>query len=176
MTWPSSRASFPTQSRSTRGSPILEKPIGGAVARKGRQQPPAGIEGARDQDQRARAESRDRRQQLLLVLCCQSFRAAHDQRLGSTEQHRRRQVVERAREPLAVVATPHGSDARRSLACREPAPEHRQRALDEEDLLSVQEVRGSQRLPVQGCQRVRASRLGGQTPAGGAQNASTAWR
>src|SRR5262249_6908472 len=152
------------------------KPERGAVACERRQQAPAGIEGARDQDQGARAEPRNRRQHLLLVLRRQGFGPAHDQRLGSAEQHRRRQVVEGGRESLPVVPAPHGAHARRSPGRCEPAAKHRQRALDEEDLLSVQEVCGAQRLPIQGGQRVRAARLTGRTPAGGPQNASTACR
>ena len=160
MSCPRSRASRPTHSRSaariaSRAGSATAPPsrskrgAAAAAARRGRAPPGSG---------RRAADPRDRLQHERLV--------APGQRLGATDHQHLRPAEERAARPgrrappgaRAASSSPHS--VRTSAGLDALRRSRRERALDEERLVAVQEVGGAQRAA-----RQRGQRIGRRAPA-----------
>jgi hypothetical protein len=109
------------------------------------------IEPLRDEDEpRALVELRDDGQHRVLDRARQRFGAADDERRRAAEEGRRDQVPDRRLQPRRLVVAPDDADA----AVAEPRPQPRERALDQERIVAVEQVVRPERRALDGRQRI----------------------
>jgi hypothetical protein len=141
--------------------------MGGTGSDAGGEQPLSGVDHAPDEQQAGPVtQRRQDGEQTLLRPLDERLRTADDENLRAPEQQRRAQVVERLLEALDAVVGPQRADVVGPAGGREPPAQQAECALDEERLLTVEEVVSRERR-----RRERTERTGDA-----AQNPSMAWR